>query len=208
MPSLEELAREIAVCQRCPLARGRTHAVPGDGNPQAEIVFVGEGPGFHEDRQGKPFVGPAGQLLNELLASIQLERSSVFITNVVKCRPPGNRDPLPNEIEACDYWLQQQLAVIKPKLVVTLGRFSMARFFGPGSISKLHGTTTRKNGLTVLALYHPAAALHNPSLRDALFVDFQKIPPLLATLRARADTPETEGPPRKPEPPAQQLSLF
>ena len=117
MPDLSELAKEIAVCQRCPLGRQRTRAVPGEGNPHPELVFIGEGPGWNEDKQGRPFVGPAGQFLEELLASIGLKRDQVFIGNVVKCRPPNNRDPLPQEIEACDPWLQAQLAELKPKLV-------------------------------------------------------------------------------------------
>jgi DNA polymerase len=214
MADLAELARGISVCERCPLSRTRTHAVPGDGSPQPEIVLIGEGPGFHEDKQGRPFVGPAGQFLDELLGSVGLKRSDVFITNVVKCRPPNNRDPLPQEIEACDAWLQAQLAELKPKLVVTLGRFSMAKFFPGGSISRNHGTTARRGKVEAFAMYHPAAALHNPALRQTILDDMRKIPGVLERLRAApspwgataAGGAAEEAEPAEPKP--QQLSLF
>jgi len=137
--ALEALAREIAGCRRCALAAGRTYAVPGEGNPSAEIMFIGEGPGFNEDQTGRPFCGAAGQFLTQLIESIGLKRQDVYITNIVKSRPPGNRDPLPEEILACKPWLDRQLEIIKPKVIVTLGRFSMARFFPGATISRIHG---------------------------------------------------------------------
>ncbi len=165
-------------------------------------MFIGEAPGYHEDQQGKPFVGPAGQFLNELLQSIHLDRSSVFIANVVKCRPPNNRDPQPEEIAACDHFLQRQIAVVQPKMVVTLGRYSMAKFFPGESISRIHGQARRKDGVLYVPMYHPAAALHQPALRRTIEEDFRKLPDLLASLR---EVPE----PSEPEKPsATQLSLF
>jgi len=140
---LAELYEEIAACQRCDLAQGRTHVVPGEGPEDAEIMFIGEAPGFHEDRQGRPFVGAAGRFLEELLASIGLRREDVYICNVIKCRPPGNRDPLAKEIEACRPFLDRQIEIIKPKVIVTLGRYSMARFFPGASISRIHGRPKR-----------------------------------------------------------------
>src|SRR5919201_702203 len=146
--SAEEILREVAVevstCAKCKLCKGRTKAVPGEGNPNAKILFIGEGPGFHEDRQGRPFVGPAGQFLDELLSSINLRRSDVFITNVVKCRPPNNRDPLPEEIAACNDYLDRQIDAIKPEVIVTLGRYSASKFFGNEKISAIHGTARKK----------------------------------------------------------------
>src|SRR5579884_4248224 len=157
--SLEAVAAEVNACTLCRLCEGRTRGVPGEGKPTAEILFIGEGPGFHEDQQGRPFVGAAGQLLVDMLKTIGLRREEVFITNVVRCRPPGNRDPLPDELAACDRYTQRQLAILQPKLIVTLGRFSMARFFGPGSMRELHGRSKEWNGITCLAMYHPAAIL-------------------------------------------------
>jgi DNA polymerase len=181
MSELIELHKQIAACTKCDLHRTRTHAVPGAGDPEARIMFIGEGPGFHEDRQGLPFVGPAGHLLDELLASIGLDRAEVFITNVVKCRPPNNRDPEPIEIEACDPYLQRQLALINPEIVVTLGRHSMARFLGPNqSISRIHGQAVRVNGRIVLPLFHPAAALRQERYRHDLQEDFLLLPRLLS----------------------------
>jgi len=171
---------------KCRLSETRTLGVPGEGSPNAEIFFIGEGPGFHEDQQGRPFVGAAGQLLVEMLREIGLRREEVFITNVVRCRPPGNRDPQPDELSACDDYTQRQIASLEPKVIVTLGRYSMARFFGPGSMRDLHGRTTRWNGITCLAMYHPAAILrtNTPEMRRAYLEDFRKIPALLAEARA------------------------
>src|SRR5947208_15311635 len=160
---LKEVAAEVSTCASCDLCKSRTRAVPGEGNPQAKILFIGEGPGFHEDKQGRPFVGPSGQLLQELLKSINLKREDVFITNVVKCRPPNNRDPLPTEIDACNDYLDRQIAAIKPRIVVTLGRYSMVKFFGNEKISAIHGRARKKEGYVCIAMYHPAAGLHQTS---------------------------------------------
>jgi DNA polymerase len=178
--------------------------VPGEGNPNADIVFIGEGPGFHEDQQGRPFVGAAGKFLDELLASIGLNRQNVYICNVIKCRPPNNRDPLPGEMEACGPWLEQQLDIIKPKVIVTLGRFSMSRYFPGQAISRIHGQPKRLDGMTVVPMYHPAAALHQASLRQTILADFQRIPGVLnETLQAATDAAvEAE---REPEPVQMQL---
>ena len=193
--TLETIAADVRVCPKCRLSQTRTRAVPGEGSPNAEILFIGEGPGFHEDQQGRPFVGAAGQLLVEMLREIGLRREEVFITNVVRCRPPGNRDPLPDELSACDEYTLRQIDVLQPKLIVTLGRYSMARFFGPGSMRDLHGRTTRWNGTTCLAMYHPAAILraNTPEMRRAYADDFRKIPALLAEARrARQQRAEAE----------------
>ena len=198
MSALSELYQEIAACQRCDLAKYRTRAVPGEGPENAEILFIGEAPGWHEDQQGRPFVGPAGQFLDKLLASIGLRREQVYITNVVKDRPPENRDPLPTEIAACRKWLDRQIELIRPKMIVTLGRYSMAMFFPGKSISKIHGTAQKRNNVIYYAMYHPAAALHQQSLRQAIEADMLKIPSLLAEAKTR---PEAGSQP-------QQLSMF
>jgi uracil-DNA glycosylase len=179
--SLDVIGRDVRGCRMCRLCETRTVGVPGEGDPHAEIMFIGEGPGFHEDQQGRPFVGAAGQLLVEMLQLIGLRRQDVFITNVVRCRPPGNRDPLPDELASCDAYTQRQIAVLDPKLIVTLGRYSMARFFGPGSMRELHGRSREWSGITCLAMYHPAAILRTPTveMRRVYADDFRKIPPLL-----------------------------
>src|SRR5207248_4328274 len=159
---LSVVAGEVRGCLLCALARGRTQAVPGEGNPLSDVLFVGEGPGGREDATGRPFVGPAGQLLTELLRAIGWDRSEVFITNVVKCRPPGNRDPQPEEIAACSDYLSRQTALIKPRVVVTLGRYSLSRFLPGQPISKIHGVPRKVGSVTVFPMYHPAAALHQP----------------------------------------------
>ncbi|MBI4186408.1 MAG: uracil-DNA glycosylase [Chloroflexi bacterium] len=201
MPALAELYQEVIVCQRCDLAKQRTRAVPGEGREDAEIMFIGEGPGWHEDQQGRPFVGPAGQFLNELLASVGLKREEVYITNVVKCRPPGNRDPLPSEIQSCREYLERQTRIIRPRVIVTLGRYSMALFFPGKSISKIHGTAQKGDGVTYFAMYHPAAALHQQSLRQAIQQDMLKLPPLLAETKRSAA-------PEQPEQQPRQLTMF
>ena len=157
------------------MSEGRTNAVPGHGNPEAKIMFIGEGPGYHEDIQGLPFVGPAGQLLDDLLGEIGLNRKDVFITNVVKCRPPQNRDPQPDEIGECSKYLDRQIELIDPDVIVTLGRYSLARYLPGEKISRVHGSARTIDGRTVIAMYHPAAALHQPSLRQTISEDFQKI---------------------------------
>ncbi|MEW6566764.1 MAG: uracil-DNA glycosylase [Chloroflexota bacterium] len=204
MNPAEELAavsREVSVCTRCKLHRSRKLAVPGEGPAQAELMFIGEGPGFHENELGRPFVGAAGHFLEELLASIGLTRQQVFIGNVIKCRPPGNRDPLPEEIEACAPYLERQIRAINPKVIVTLGRYSMARFLPNARISGVHGQARMVNGRLIVAMYHPAAALHQPSLRRTVEEDFARLPEIL---RRAQPTPAAEEPPQPP----QQLSLF
>lgn len=176
--------------------------MPGEGPADAEVMFVGEGPGFHEDQQARPFVGPAGKLLDDLLGLGGLKRSDVYITNVVKCRPPNNRDPLPNEIDACRKHLETQIALISPKLVVTLGRYSLAWFFPGDSISKVHGHLRRQNEMYFLHMYHPAAALHAGNLRKTIEDDFRRIPQALGKIR------ETEQPALVAEPATEQMRLF
>ena len=198
MSALSELHKEIAVCERCQLAKNRTKAVPGEGPENAEIMFIGEAPGWHEDQQGRPFVGPAGHYLDQLLASIGLRREQVYITNMVKSRPPGNRDPLPAEVSACRPWLERQIELIRPKMIVTLGRHSMARFFPGKSISKIHGTAQKQDNVIYYAMYHPAAALHQQSLSRIIEDDMLKIPSLLAQAR---NMTETEQQPK-------QLNMF
>jgi DNA polymerase len=185
--SLEVIGADVRACRACKLSERRTQAVPGVGSPSAEIMFIGEGPGFHEDQQGQPFVGAAGQLLTEMLRVINLRREDVFITNVVRCRPPGNRDPLPDELQACDTYTQRQIAVLDPKLIVTLGRYSMARFVGQGPMRDLHGRTREWNGITCLAMYHPAAILRTPTveMKRIFEDDFRKIPGLLEEARKK-----------------------
>jgi len=209
--TLKEVAAEVSTCARCDLCKGRTRAVPGEGNSQAKILFIGEGPGFHEDKQGRPFVGPSGQLLQELLKSINLKREDVFITNVVKCRPPDNRDPLPAEIDACNDYLDRQIAAIQPQVIVTLGRHSMAKFFSGEKISAIHGRPRKKDGYICIPMFHPAAALRTESYKIALHEDFKKIPVALAEAeRLGAEVsakPAVPASVKKEEPP-QQMSLF
>jgi len=201
MQEIETLAEQIRRCSQCRLARGRSHAVPGSGSATARMMFVGEAPGFHEDQQGLPFVGAAGNLLETLLAGINLKREQVYITNVVKCRPPDNRDPQPDEIEACKSYLDQQIALIKPQMIVTLGRFSMQLAFSGVSISRVHGQAKRVGDILYYPMFHPAAALHQPSYRSLIEQDMQRIPEILSSLQG-AD-PEI----KPPAPPA-QLTLF
>jgi DNA polymerase len=197
MSELEELHQRIAACPDCDLCRTRTHAVPGEGPPNAEVLFVGEAPGFYEDQQARPFVGPAGRFLDELIASIGLRRDQVFITNVVKCRPPNNRDPLPGEIDACRKHLQRQIELIQPRVIVSLGRYSLAWFFPRDAISKVHGQAKVRDGVYFIPMYHPAAALHAGNLRKVIEEDFRKIPAVLE--RAREAPPEQAAPEPQPE---------
>jgi DNA polymerase len=206
MVDLNTVASEVRVCQLCGLASGRTNAVPGEGPANAEIMLIGEGPGFHEDKQGRPFVGPSGQFLNELLASAGYKREQVFITNVVKCRPPGNRDPLPEEISACGSYLDRQITLINPKVIVTLGRFSMARFFPGAKISAIHGKAKKVDGRVVVAMFHPAAALHQPALRSAIEEDFQRLKELVKEASGSAE--ETSAAKANANDAGEQLSLF
>lgn len=180
MSALSELCQEISSCRKCPvLAENRTKVVPGSGAENSDILLIGEAPGWHEDQQGLPFVGQAGSFLNELISSIGMHREQLYITNVVKCRPPGNRDPLPEEIQNCRVWLNRQIELIQPKIIVTLGRYSLAMFFPGKSIGKIHGTAQKRGGIIYYAMYHPAAALHQQSLRKTIQDDMIKIPSLL-----------------------------
>ncbi|HET7030131.1 MAG TPA: uracil-DNA glycosylase [Candidatus Limnocylindrales bacterium] len=189
--ALEAVATEVRSCTRCRLAQTRTNAVPGEGSPDTEVVFVGEGPGFNEDRLGRPFVGRAGDLLVKFLGSIEWRRDDVFITNVVKCRPPDNRDPEPDEIAACAPYLERQLAALDPAVVVTLGRHSMGRFMPGARISQAHGTiapvdpATGAPDATVFAMYHPAAALRTRAIEEQSYRDVEKVPGVLLDARAR-----------------------
>lgn len=184
MSALTELHAEIERCKNCDLARHRTKVVPGEGPEDATIFFIGEAPGWYEDQSGRPFVGSAGQFLDQLIGMIGLKRNQVFIANVIKCRPPENRDPMPGEIQACSKWLERQLELIKPRVVVTLGRYSMAKYFPGESISKVHGRARRINNVTYFAMYHPAAALHQGNLRKVVEADILKLPAVLAEAKA------------------------
>jgi uracil-DNA glycosylase family 4 len=174
---LREVSQQVAVCEKCALHYSRKNSVPGEGPVNAEIMFIGEGPGFYENEQGRPFVGAAGKLLDDLLAAAGgMRREDVFITNVVKCRPPGNRDPLPEELTACSDYLERQIEAINPRAIVTLGRFSMARFFSNAKISEVHGQGSWVRGRLIVPMYHPAAALHQPTIKPVLMHDFSRLP--------------------------------
>ena len=199
---LQTIAQEIAVCTDCKLHTSRKTAVPGEGPPDSDLMFIGEGPGFHEDEQGRPFVGASGRFLEDLLGSIGLKREDVFIGNVVKCRPPSNRDPQPEEILACGKYLERQIEAINPKVIITLGRFSMAQYFQGTRISKIHGQAKEIDGKLIVPMYHPAAALHQPSLRKVIEEDFSMLP---ALIDERDPTSQLDEPtPLAPE----QLDLF
>ncbi|HKF84427.1 MAG TPA: uracil-DNA glycosylase [Candidatus Limnocylindrales bacterium] len=211
--ALEVIGAEVRACTRCRLHETRTQAVPGEGDPDTEVVFVGEGPGLNEDREGRPFVGRAGGLLVRLLASIGWRRDDVFITNVVKCRPPDNRDPQPDEIAACAPYLRAQLRVLDPAVVVTLGRFSMQAFIPGARIGQVHGTThpvdpgTGAANALAFAMYHPAAALRSSGVEQSSFEDVSRVPSVLRAARKLRDRPATPAEPaarlqRAPETPA------
>lgn len=211
---LQEVSQQVSTCLRCNLHFSRKHAVPGEGPPNATMLLIGEGPGFHENEQGRPFVGQAGKLLEDLLGRIGLKRGDVFITNVVKCRPPGNRDPLPDELSACSEYLNRQIEALNPPVIVTLGRFSMAKFLPLARISDAHGRPVNVNGRLIVPMYHPAAALHQPSLKPALEKDFLQLQELI-----RSGVHKEEAPPDSPVPlvdnktendsgSAEQLRLF
>ncbi len=213
--SLADIAAEVTACQRCPLATTRTNAVPGTGDPSSSYLFIGEAPGFHEDSQGLPFVGNAGSVLNRLIESIGLQREEVFVTNIVKCRPPDNRDPEPAEIDACSDYLRRQIEVMNPDAIVTLGRFSMNHFLPGERISRIHGSSRVVDDHIIIPMYHPAASLHQPSLAQTLTDDFRHIPEVVASARRQADPtppPDTAtSPDTEPEPDPdnlRQLTLF
>ncbi|MBN1219502.1 MAG: uracil-DNA glycosylase [Anaerolineae bacterium] len=201
--NLPQIARAVHDCARCPLAQqGRSRAVPGEGNPKADIMLIGEGPGFHEDKQGRPFVGASGKFLNELLNEAGYKRQDVFITNVIKCRPPNNRDPEPEELEACKPYLDRQIELINPKVIVTLGRFSMYRFFPGASITKIHGQPQRMGNRLVVPMFHPAAALHQVRWRPLIIEDFRRLPQFVAemTIVRKSEKSNSSDP--------EQMSLF
>jgi uracil-DNA glycosylase family 4 len=205
---LARLAKQIVVCTKCDLHRSRKKAVPGEGPTHAEIMFIGEGPGFHENEQGRPFVGAAGKFLDQLLEQAGVTRADVWITNVVKCRPPGNRDPLPDEVETCtSNYLQHQIKIVNPSIIVTLGRFSMGLFFKGAKISQIHGQMRKVSDRFVIAMFHPAAALHQISLKPAIMADFAKLPELLKEARAELgkSTPNKQ---KKKEDDPKQMNLF
>ena len=206
MNSLDEIAVLVKGCTDCALHLGRTNAVPGEGPLDAELMFIGEGPGFQEDRQGRPFVGQAGKFLEELLASIGRNREQVFIANMIKCRPPENRDPLPAEISSCGKYLDRQIELVNPKLIVTLGRFALARFFPGESISRARGKVREFGGRFIYPVMHPAAALHRQELRAVIVQDFKAIPAILSDLPQAAPAGSVAG--RQEEPTSEQLSLF
>jgi DNA polymerase len=207
--ALEQIAAEVRTCTLCDLHKTRTKAVPGAGNINTEILFIGEGPGFNEDKQGLPFVGQSGKYLESLLKLIDLKREDVFITNVVKCRPPENRDPQPDEINTCKPYLDQQINLIDPLIIVTLGRFSMARYFPGAKITQIHGKAKIENGRAYYPLFHPAAVLRNPALQSQMEADFRRIPETLDKIRKQRDAGK-KPPPSAGEdaPPLTQMSLF
>ncbi len=209
--TLEQIAHKISLCTKCTLHESRKRAVTGEGPADAEIMFIGEGPGFHENEQGRPFVGASGRFLEQLLAEAGLERSEVFIANVVKCRPPGNRDPEPEELEACSEYLNIQIEIINPSIIVTLGRISMGRYFPGAKITSVHGQMQNIGGRFIIPMYHPAAALHQPALRPSILADFAKLPGQLGEARVALGRKVVEKKKnmvvQKPEKP-QQLSLF
>jgi uracil-DNA glycosylase len=207
---LAALRDAVAGCTRCPLSETRTQVVFGSGSPTADLMFVGEAPGFHEDKQGVPFVGAAGQLLGKLLTTIGLTRDDVFVANVLKCRPPGNRDPLPDEIAACESHLFRQVELIQPKVVATLGNFATKLLSGkPDGITRVHGREQEVvlGGSRVLLypIFHPAAALYTPRMLDVLQADFQRLPELMGRI---IEPPVALAPKPAPEPAAVQLGLF
>mgnify|MGYP001593758751 CR=1 FL=1 len=204
MDSLAQIDREVSVCTDCPLSRNRSRAVPGEGPENAKIMLIGEAPGFNEDKQGRPFVGAAGHFLEELLALARLRRQDVYITNTVKCRPLNNRDPLPAEMAACRKYLDRQMAVISPRVVVTLGRYSLTSFLPKETIGKARGKPRNVDGTILFPMYHPAAALHQQSLRKVIEEDIKKLPALLKELPSI----KQEAPPVQGEGEAKQLSMF
>jgi uracil-DNA glycosylase family 4 len=213
LTELEAFERQVAGCTRCRLAQGRTQVVFGVGDSQADLMFVGEAPGFHEDKQGYPFVGQAGKLLDQLLGGIGLERSNVYIANVLKCRPPGNRDPAPDEIQACESHLFRQIELIQPRVVATLGNFATKLLSGkPTGITRVHGAeqevTLGGSRVLLYPLYHPAAALYTPRMLQVLEQDFSRLPELLGRPLAEPAAAEPLLAPVAAEPAAVQLGLF
>ena len=208
--ALAKLAKQIVVCTKCELHRSRKKAVPGEGPTHAEIMLIGEGPGFHENEQGRPFVGASGKFLDQLLEQAGVTRADVWITNVVKCRPPGNRDPLPDEIETCtSNYLFNQIEIVNPSIIVTLGRHSMGRFFKGAKITQIHGQMRKVDDRFVIAMFHPAAALHQAALKPAIMADFAKLPELLKDARAAlGKSAPAEKQQKQKEDDPKQMSMF
>lgn len=206
---LAQVVKEVAVCKKCELHKSRKKSVPGEGPATAEIMLIGEGPGFHENEQGRPFVGASGNFLTQLLEQAGLKRSDVFIGNVVKCRPPNNRDPLPAELQACDGYLEQQIKAIDPSIIVTLGRFSMGKFIPNAKISAIHGQMHKVGNRFVIPMFHPAAALHQASIKPLILADFAKLPELLKEARKAHGKPAPKVKAKaEPQEDPKQLSLF
>jgi DNA polymerase len=205
---LAQVAKEVAVCEKCALYHSRKMSVPGEGPANSEIMFIGEGPGFYENEQGRPFVGASGQFLDQLLTQAGLKRANVFIGNVVKCRPPGNRDPQPEELAACDAYLERQIKAINPSIIITLGRYSMGKFMPGAKISTVHGQMRKVGERYVIAMFHPAAALHQASLKPAILADFAKLPELLEQARKGLGRSAPDVKVEEPKDDPKQLSLF
>jgi len=203
---LKAIAAEIAACQMCALYRSRSRTVPGVGPADARIMFIGEAPGFHEDQQGLPFVGASGKYLTELLAGVGIDRKDVYIANVVKCRPPENRDPAEGELQACADYLDRQIAAIQPAIIITLGRYSMAKYFPDGRITRIHGQPKRKDGRIYYPMFHPAAVLRNINLKPEMEADMRRVLDLIKEAEDASDQGKDDdpGPAEKPV----QLSLF
>lgn len=207
--TLAQIATEVAVCQKCVLHKSRKNSVPGEGPANSEIMLIGEGPGFYENEQGRPFVGASGNFLTQLLEQAGLKRDQVWIGNVVKCRPPGNRDPQPEELAACNEYLERQIQAINPSIIITLGRYSMNRFLPGAKITQVHGQMRKVGGRYVIPMFHPAAALHQASLKPALLEDFGKLPELLKQARqGLGRVQEAPAPEYKDKEDPKQLSLF
>ena len=210
---MQEISQQVSACQNCNLHFSRKRSVPGEGPVDAQVLFIGEGPGFNENEMGRPFVGQAGKFLDELLGYAGFKRPEVFITNVVKCRPPENRDPLPDELAACAVYLDRQIATLNPPVIVTLGRYSMAKFFPVARISAIHGKPAWVGDRLVVPMYHPAAALHQPTLKNDVIADFVALPKAIEEAQKKRKPPTTEVSTPEPQPSpaaesAEQLSLF
>lgn len=206
--TLAQIASEVSICTSCVLHKTRKKSVPGEGPANSEIMFIGEGPGMNENEQGRPFVGAAGNFLGQLLTQANLKREDVWIGNVVKCRPPDNRDPLPEELSACDAHLERQISAINPSIIVTLGRFSMGKFMPGAKISAVHGQMRKIGERFVIAMFHPAAALHQPQLKTTILADFAKLPQLLDVARRELAKSAPAAVKEEPKEEPKQLSLF
>ena len=210
---MQEIANQVSVCEKCALCRTRKRSVPGEGPVNTQILFIGEGPGFNENEMGRPFVGQAGKFLDELIGHAGFKRPEVFITNVVKCRPPENRDPLPDELNACAAYLDKQIETINPDIIVTLGRFSMAKFFPMARISAIHGKAAWVSDRLVVPMYHPAAALHQPLLKNDIIADFKALPNAIEEAQKKkkpliVEKPESEKIKASHTESVEQLKLF